>query len=74
MEQVRCAKRRQGDGVCAVENLTPHDSLNERALNDGCEYVYQSNDDVELITRGWAKLFVNRHLATCTPRGYVDLF
>ena len=35
-------------------------SLNQRALSDGCEYVYQSNDDVEFITKGWAEKFVNR--------------
>jgi hypothetical protein len=26
---------------------------------DGCEYFYQSNDDVEMVTPGWAPFFVS---------------
>jgi hypothetical protein len=29
------------------------------AWQDGCEYMYQSNDDVEMVTPGWASKFVD---------------
>jgi hypothetical protein len=45
---------------CSVTRDFRCSSLNQRALSDGCEYVYQSNDDVEFITKGWAEKFVNR--------------
>ncbi|EKX33603.1 hypothetical protein GUITHDRAFT_120192 [Guillardia theta CCMP2712] len=33
-------------------------SLMAAAWQDGCDYFYQSNDDVQFVTRAWAKTFV----------------
>ncbi len=49
---------------CDIHQAYMSCSLNERAIKDGCEYIYQSNDDVEFITRGWAQKFVKRCLVT----------
>eukprot|EP00960_Hanusia_phi_P043135 755877-Hanusia_phi.AAC.6 len=28
------------------------------AWHDGCDYFYQSNDDVQFVTKAWARIFV----------------
>ncbi len=56
---------RRDDIVSGSQALAPssartiYECLPVLGSQDGCEYFYQSNDDVEMVTPGWAPLFVS---------------